>query len=48
MMAIELKDWIGIVLTVWANTIATIALVITVKDKKKTAPKKPRKQKRKR
>lgn len=42
------EKWM-IVLGVWANIVATIALVETVrKNKKKTAPKTPHKQKRKR
>ena len=46
----ETKDWIGIVLTIWTNIIATIALIHSIKkDKKKTAKRvKPHKQTRKR
>ncbi|MFR5876872.1 MAG: hypothetical protein ACLUFN_10325 [Eubacterium sp.] len=43
------KDIIEIALAVWSNVIATMALVVTIKQgKKKTAPKKRTKQKRKR
>lgn len=46
-MAIETKDWVAAALTVWANTIATIALVVSIRQSK-TAPGKPHKRKRKR
>lgn len=45
-MKIERKDWIGIILSLWADIVATIALIHSLrKDKKKTAPK-PRKRKK--
>lgn len=31
---VEPKDWIGVVLTVWSNIIATIALIASIKDKR--------------
>ncbi|GEM_PF-3612557 len=43
----EPKDWIGVVLTVWSNIIATIALIASIKDKKdkkKTASKSERRK----
>lgn len=43
----EPKDWIGVVLTVWSNIIATIALIVSIKDKKdkkKTASKSERRK----
>ena len=43
----ELKDWVATLLTVWSNVIATIALILTIREKK-TAKRKPRKHKRKR
>ena len=46
----DTKDWIGIVLTAWANLIATITLIHTIRkdsNKKATHRKKPDKQKRK-
>ena len=43
----DTKDWLDIALLTWANTIATIALVHTLR-KDKTAPRKPSKQRRKR
>nr|DAZ05774.1 MAG TPA: hypothetical protein [Caudoviricetes sp.] len=47
MITIEVKDIIGIVLTIWANIIATIALVHSIrKDKRKTAPKHRSRRKR--
>ena len=49
MSEIDTKEIIGVVLTVWANVVATIALVHELKkDKKKAAPPKPHKRKRKR
>jgi hypothetical protein len=44
---IEPKEWVGIILGVWANTIATIALVRHIKEKT-AGRRKPRKPKRKR
>ncbi len=45
----ETKDWVGVILTIWSNTVATIALVLSIKEKRKTAKRsKPRKHKRKR
>jgi len=44
---VEPKDWIGVVLTVWSNIIATIALIASIKDKKdkkKTASKSERRK----
>lgn len=44
---VEPKDWIGVVLTVWSNIIATIALIVSIKDKKdkkKTASKSERRK----
>ena len=39
----ELRDWVATALTVWSNLVATIALIITVREyrrgKKKTASK---------
>ena len=41
----EAKDWIGLGLTVWANIVATAALIHTIRKDKKTAkPRKPRKR----
>lgn len=50
MKKIDTKDMILIVLSAWANVIATATLIHTVRqDKKKTAPRKrPSKHKRKR
>lgn len=49
MITIELKDLITAVLAFWANTIATISLIRSIrKDKKKTAPKRKPKHMRKR
>ena len=47
----DTKDWIGIVLTAWANLIATLALIHTMRqDKKKTAksPQLPKQKRKKR
>ncbi len=47
----ELKDWVATALHVWSNLIATVALIISIRQrrqgKKKTASKSPnRKHKR--
>jgi hypothetical protein len=44
----ETKDWIGIALTVWANMVATIALVKVSKKEKTAKRSKQTKPKRKR
>ena len=45
----EAKDIASIILTAWANILATATLIHNIrKDKKDTAPPKPTKQKRKR
>lgn len=41
-------DWIEFLMLLWSNVIATIALVHEIRSKKKTAPRKPRKHKKKR
>lgn len=30
----ELKDWVATLLTVWSNTVATIALILIIREKK--------------
>lgn len=45
----DVESWIATAMSVWANTIATIALILTIRQsKKKTAKVKPRKAKQKR
>nr|DAL47844.1 MAG TPA_asm: hypothetical protein [Caudoviricetes sp.] len=44
----EAKDIFEIAFAVWANTVSTINLVVHLKGKKKTAPRKSSKRNRKR
>ena len=44
----DTKDWISTVCTMISTTVTVITLIITIADKRKTAPRKPSKRKRKR
>ena len=47
---IELKDWVGVAIGVWANIITTISMVVTIRNQAKKKPpsrKQPHKHKRK-
>lgn len=44
----ELKDWFATFFSLWSCTVATIALIVNIKGKKKNRSRKPTKSKRKR
>lgn len=46
--AMDTKDWIGAALTAWANIIATLALIHTIRQDKKKTAKSPQHTKQKR
>ncbi|MBS4859181.1 MULTISPECIES: hypothetical protein [Eubacterium] len=48
MRHINQRDWIDIILSIWTNIIATIALIISIKKTAKRKQNRPRKRKRKR